>query len=287
LPRAIVRLALLLSLGCAGDAHTWGMYQAAGEAAGRSARYEKAEGLLQQALLRSETGAERARTLRALARVARERGELAAARARLDPLRAEAAVRPPADAREHVELELEEGWLLLAEGRTADAARVFERAEEEARRSLGEADTAAGWAAAGRGEALRRSGDRAAALAALERALEVHRSVVQTEALRPGEPVGVLVELTSLGALQREEGHLGDAQAALRAAVKGGGQELGLDHPRVADALAELAQVELALGDDRAALRAAARAAEITRRLPPDHPSRVAAEASLARCEGR
>lgn len=281
--RTILVLLGLLPLACAGDAYTWTEYEAAGEAAARAARYEKAEALLGQALARSETDAERARTERALARVARERGELAAARTRLDLARA-AAARLPADARERVELSLEEGFQQLAEGRPADAAAVFAGAEEDARRVLAEGDPLQGWAAAGRGEALRRAGERAAARAALERALELHRSVVQTEALRPAEPAGLLFELTSLAALDREEGRLPEARDALGAAIAGGGADLGLDHPRIADALAEVARVELDLGDREAALRAATRAAEITARLKPGHPSRVGAEEALARC---
>jgi tetratricopeptide (TPR) repeat protein len=279
--RAPLSLALALALGCATRAPDWSLYQLSGEAAARSGRYAKAEGLLEQALARSDGDAERARSFRVLARVARESGELELARVRLAAAR-EVAV--PDDATEAVERELEEGWLLLAEGRGAEAAAVFERAGAEARRLLPPADAAAGWAAVGRGEALRRSGDRAGARAALLEAVALHRGRATADALEPSEPIGLLVEATLLGALDREEGRVDEARAGLRSAVARGGTELGMDHPLVAAALAELALAELARGDRDAALRAASRAAEVTGDLPERNPTRLAAEAALAAC---
>jgi tetratricopeptide (TPR) repeat protein len=279
--RATLPLALAVSLGCATDEPDWSRYQLSGEAAALSGRYGKAEALLEQALARSEGDAERAHSLRALARVARESGELETARLRLAAAR-EAAVA--ADAPEAVERELEEGWLLLAEGRPAEAAAVFERAGREARDVLEAPDPTAGWAAAGRGEALRRSGDRVGARAALGEALALHRGRTAADELKPSEPIGLLVGASYLGALDREEGRLEEARSGLRSAISRAGPELGMDHPLIAAALAELARVELARGDRDAALRAAARAAEVTEDLPERNPTRLAAREALAAC---
>jgi len=222
------------------------------------------------------------RTQLALARVARERGDFGAARARLGDAKAGASAFGP-DAPEAARIELEEAWLGLDEGDSGEAAARFEHAERGARRALGELDPAVGWALAGRGEALRRSGDRAGARAALDDALALFAGAASADHVRPGEPLGVLAALTSLGALLREQGDLEGAREALLAASAIGARELGADHPRFAATLAELSRVELARGDREAAARAATRAVEISRaRLPEGHATRRAADAALA-----
>jgi len=240
--------------------------------------------LLEQALARSaESADQRARTLVGLARVARERGELPLAGERLAAARelAAAGIAPA----ERVRLDLESAWLALAQAREAEAARDFELAGADALRVLGADDPAVGWAAAGRGEALRRVGDRAAAEAALTDALARFRGEASASAVKPSEPLGLVAALVSLGALRRAEGELDEARSALRDAVAIGAREVGSEHPRLADALAELALVELARGDREAAQRAAARADAIARsRLPEGHATRLAAADALARC---
>lgn len=233
-----------------------------------------------------ERPGERVRSQVALARLAREQGDLGTARSRLGDARASAAALP-ADAPEWVRLELEEAWLRLEEGATAEAAERFAEAERGARSALGEADPTAGWAIAGRGEALRRLGDRAGARSALEEAFRRHQGEATANYVHPAEPLGLVFELNSLGALFREEGDLAAARDALLRAAAIGGQELGAEHPLVAATLAELARVELGLGDREASLRAAARATHIAQaRLPEDHPTRRAAEAALAAASG-
>jgi tetratricopeptide (TPR) repeat protein len=248
------------------------------------ARYEKAETLLERALAGAgESREERARSQVALARVARELGDLPLARERLAAARALAAQGlAPA---ELVRLDLESAWLALAEGREAEAANAFELAGALAASELGEADRAVAWAEAGRGEALRRLGDRAAAEATLRDALVRFRGDANADAVTPEDPLGLLAVLTSLGALRRGAGQLEDARSDLRDALAIGAREVGTEHPRYADALAELALVELARGDLEAARRAAARADEIARsRLPEGHATRLAAADALARC---
>jgi tetratricopeptide (TPR) repeat protein len=222
------------------------------------------------------------RSQSALARVARERGDLELARARIEEALAGAAALPP-DAPEAARAALEAAWLRLDEGDPGEAVAEFAAAEGRARRALGAADPSIGWALAGRGEALRRSADRAGARAALDEALRRFAGEANAETIRPAEPLGAVAALISLGALLREEGDLDGAREALRDAAAIGGRELGTDHPRVAAALAELAQVERARGDLEAATRAASRAVEIARaRLPDGHATRRAAEAALA-----
>lgn len=227
------------------------------------------------------------RSLGVLARVARERGDLAGARAQLAAARAAAAGRVAPDSGVAARLDLEDAWLALAEGRSGEAALAFESAGKAVQRALGDEDPEVGWAAAGRGEALRLSGDRAGARAALNDALVRLSGTANADSVKPERPVGLLAALTSQGALLREEGNLEEARAALRAAMLIGARELGTEHPRLAVALAELALVELARGDLEAARRAAARADAIARsRLPEGHPTRLAAADALARCGG-
>jgi hypothetical protein len=283
LHRALPLLLALLLAGCASDEQLWSTYQAAGEAAAVHARWDKAEGLLEHALAEtSERPAERVRSQLALARVARERGDLGAARSRLAEARASAAALPP-DAPEAARLALEEAWLSLDEGAAREAAEQFAGAELSVRRALGEDDPSFGWALAGRGEALRRSGDRSGARAALDEALDRFAGEASEDHVRPGEPLGVVAALISLGTLLREEGDLEGAREALHAAAALGGRELGTDHPRLAAALAELALVELERGNREAATRAATRAVEIAQsRLPDGHATRRAADEALA-----
>jgi tetratricopeptide (TPR) repeat protein len=248
------------------------------------ARYEKAETLLERALAGAgESREERARSQVALARVARELGDLPLARERLAAAREMAAAGlAPA---ELVRLDLESAWLALAEGRESEAARAFELAGALAARVLGDADPTVAWAEAGRGEALRRLGDGAAADEALRDALMRFGGEANADAMTPEEPLGLLAALTSLGALRRGEGKLEDARTDLRSALAIGAREVGTEHPRYADALAELALVELGRGDLEAARRAAARADQIARsRLPEGHATRLAAADALARC---
>jgi tetratricopeptide (TPR) repeat protein len=275
---------LALAAACAGQSPNWDRYETAGEAAARHARYDKAEWLLERALAETRgPGSERARTLTALARVERERGQLEAARARLDEARAVAAALPP-ESPETVAVALEEGWLLLAEGRLPAAAASFEEAGEAARRAFGKDDRSVGWAEIGRGEALRRAGDLEAARALLADAVTRLRGEATAETLRPSDPMGVVVALTSLAAVSRQRGQLDDARAGLEVASSLAATSFGTGHPLLADILSELARVELARGDREAALRAAKRAVEIARQLPAGHATRVSAEAALALC---
>ena len=276
--------AIALALACASDTPSWLTYQTAGEAAVRHARYEKAESLFEEALAGSgEQRDERVRSLAGLARVARELGDFPLARERLAAARelAAAGIAPA----ELVRLDLEAAWLALAEGQAEQAADAFELTGALAERVLGDDDPALGWAAAGRGEALRRTVDRAGARAALDDALARFQGDADADSMKPEDPLGLLAVLTSLGALLRTEGSLEEARGALRTGLLLGARELGTDHPRLADALAELALVELARGDLEAARRAAARADEIARsRLPEGHATRLAAADALARC---
>jgi tetratricopeptide (TPR) repeat protein len=221
------------------------------------------------------------RTLVSLAGVERERFRLDAARARLAEARALADVRLPEAAPELARIEIEAAWQALAQGPPEAAAAAFARAGTRARSAFGASHSAVAWAATGRGEALRRAGARAEARAALEDALARHRGDASEKDV--ADALGVLVAGTSLAALEREQGDLDAARAALDAGVTAASVQLGTDHPRLADALAELARVELARGDREAARRAAARAVEIARPLPPAHPTRAGAEDALAR----
>jgi tetratricopeptide (TPR) repeat protein len=275
---------LALAAACAGQSPDWDRYEGAGEAAARHARYDKAEWLLERALAETRgPGSERAQTLVALARVERERGQLEAARARLDEARAAAARLPPGSP-ETVALALEEGWLLLAEQRLPDAAATFEEAGDAARRVLGEDDRAVGWAEIGRGEALQQGGDLEGARALLADAVERLRGEATAETVRPSDPTGVIVALTALAAISRERGELDDARSGLEVASSLAATNFGTGHPLLADVLSELARVELARGDREAALRAAKRAVEIARHLPERHATRISAEAALALC---
>jgi hypothetical protein len=103
--------------------------------------------------------------------------------------------------------------------------------------------------------------------------------------VKPSEPLGLVAARTSLGRLDLAAGRLEEARTSLREAAAIAGEELGTDHPLLADVLAQLALVELALGDRTAADRAADRAVAIAAsRLPADHPIRVAAVAAQERC---
>lgn len=280
---AFLCLLLAFHASCADDPRLWQAYQTAGESAALHARWDKAEELLERALAETaERPAERVRSELALARLARERGEPAAARAHLDGASASAALLPPG-APETARIALEEAWLRLEEGDAAQAADAFAAAERSARRLLGPTDPSVGWALAGRGEALRRSGDRSGARAALDAALALFSGEASADAVRPGEPLGAVAALVSLGALLRAEGDLDAARRSLRGAASIGARELGTDHPQLAAALAELARVEHALGHREAARRAATRALEIAQsRLPEGHATRVDAEEAFA-----
>jgi tetratricopeptide (TPR) repeat protein len=277
--------ALLLVAGCATrDPQAWFRYQVAGEAATLHARYGKAAGLLERAGAQAQTPAEHARTALAFARLAREQDDLLTAAVELGKAQTHADALP-ASAPERVRIALEGAWIDLAAGRTQPAAERFAEVEREALVQLGEADPLTGYAAAGRGEALRRSGDAEAARRELDVAIERFSGSASIDHVKPSEPLGLVTARTSLGRLDLAAGRLEEARTSLREAAALAGAELGTDHPMLADVLAELALVELALGDRAAAVRAADRAVAIAAaRLPADHPIRVAAVAAQGRC---
>ena len=280
-------IALLAAAACATRDHqTWFTYQVAGEAATLHARYGKADGLLTRASAQAQDPAEHARTELAFARLAREQDDLLTAQVELAKAQAHADLLP-ANAPERLRIALEGAWIALATGSPESAADAFARVERESLVQLGEADPLTGYAAAGRGEALRRAGDAEGARREIEVAIERFMGSASIDHVKPSEPLGLVAALTSLGRLDLAEGELDAARTALRDAAALAGEELGTNHPVLADVLTELALVELALGDRTAADRAADRAVAIAAsRLPDGHPIRVAAIAAQERCAG-
>jgi tetratricopeptide (TPR) repeat protein len=286
LPLALlVAVVAVVAAGCATpDPEAWFRYQVAGESATLHARYGKAAGLLERARAQAATPAQHARTDLAFARLAREQDDLLTASVELAKARAQADTLP-SNALERLRIALEDASIELAAGRTSAAALRFAEVEREAVAQLGEADPLAGYAAGGRGEALRRAGDADGARRELDVALERFTGTASIDHVKPSEPLGLVAARTSLGRLDLAAGRLEEARTALREAAGIAGEELGTDHPLLADVLAELALVELALGDRTAADRAADRAVAIAAsRLPADHPIRVAAVAAQERC---
>jgi tetratricopeptide (TPR) repeat protein len=278
--------AALVAAACAtrGDDRAWFTYQVAGETASAHARYAKAEDLLGRARAEANDPAQRVRTHLGLARLARDQGDVTRAQLELTTARADADALP-ANAPEHVRVALEAAWIELAAGSPRSAADAFGRVEAEALERFGETDPAAGFAAAGRGEALRRAGDLDGSARALGVALDRFTGTASADHVKPADPLGLVAAETSLGKLAHERGELDAARAALREAAAIAGIELGTDHPLLADVLSELALVELALGDREAATRAADRAVAIaSSRLPAAHPIRLAAAAAQERC---
>jgi tetratricopeptide (TPR) repeat protein len=273
-------IAAALAAGCASPkerSRTWFTYQVAGETATLHARYEKAEDLLGRARAEAISPEELARTHRGYARLARDLGDLPRARAELDQAEAAAATLP-ADAPERVRIDLEAAWIELAGGSAAAAAVRFGDVDARALSVFGEADPVSGWAAAGRGEAFRRAGDPAAARTELAAAIVRFTGTASADHVKPAEPLGLVAAQTSLARVERAAGELEAARTSLRDAGVLAGEEVGTDHPRLAEVLIELAEVELALGDATAAQRAADRAVAIANaRLPADHPIRAAA----------
>ena len=276
----------LVAAACAtrGDDRAWFTYQVAGETAAAHARYAKAEDLLGRARAEANEPAQRVRTHLGFARLARDQGDLARGQLELTTARADAAALP-ANAPEHLRVALEAAWLELAAGSPRSAADAFAKVEAEALERFDETDPAAGFAAAGRGEALRRAGDLDGSARVLAVALDRFTGTASADHVKPADPLGLVAAETSLGRLAHERGELDAARAALREAAAIAGIELGTDHPLLADVLSELALVELALGDREAAHRAADRAVAIaSSRLPAAHPIRLAAAAAQERC---
>jgi tetratricopeptide (TPR) repeat protein len=287
LNRSLVRVLIpaLLCAACATrDAQTWFTYQVAGETAALHARYQKAEDYLARARAEAFEPRQRARNHLAYARLARDLDDLPRARAELAEAQREAEALPP-DAPERVRVALEAAWIELAGGSPQTAADAFAKVEAESLERFGEAEPLTGYAAAGRGEALRRAGDVAGARKALETALTRFRGTASADHVKPSEPLGIVMAALSLAKIEAASGQLEVARTALRASASLAGEEMGTDHPRLAEVLSALADVELALGDRTAARRAADRAVAIADgRLPAGHPIRVEATAAQARC---
>ena len=276
----------LLAAACATRDHrTWFTYQVAGETATLHARYAKADVLLTRASAQAQTPAEHARTELAFTRLAREQDDLAARRGRSSPRRRRTwthcrRTRPSISASRS----RPPRWTSRAARHAPPpcasprSRRMRSCSSAKPTRSRATRPPAAARRCAAR--AMPRGARRE-----LEVAIERFTGSASLDHVKPSEPLGLVAARTSLGRLQLAAGELEAARSSLREAAGLAGEELGTDHPVLADVLAELALVELALGDREAADRAADRAVAIaSSRLPDGHPIRMAAAAAQERC---
>ncbi|MDW8369481.1 MAG: tetratricopeptide repeat protein, partial [Geminicoccaceae bacterium] len=166
------------------------------------------------------------------------------------------------------------GQALLEAGRTAEAAREFERVLELAERALGANDPRLAVDLNNLGEVYRRLGRYTEAAALLQRAIRLDEAA-------GGRSPALATSLNNLGLVYRAQGRLEEAAALHRRALGLLEGTLGPDHPDTARALANLAQVELQRGDAAAARGHLERAVAIAKAsLGAEHATSRAIEAA-------